>query len=249
MRSPARPPLADPNAFRSGRGWARVAHHATRALPLLVVATGLLLNAGGCSGKKSSPTQPPPGPTAPEPSTPQGVINLFEFSWDNRSIDNYKRVFTADFEFRFAPADTSGNPYIATPWNRTDEIAAGQHLFATAHSVALTLDNPLLVQPDTRPGKDATVHKFIHTTVLLSVADSTDAVTDVTGAADFYVVRGDSADLTGLTLPKDASHWYIDRWDDLTYQGPGPYARGRTTPAVALPARRFSWGSVKRSYR
>jgi len=67
---------------------------------------------------------------------------------------------------------------------------------------------------------------------------------DVSGFANFFLVRGDSAsipdDLRQRGFFPDSTHWYVELWEDDTFSGDG---------ARAMPAKKFTWGSLKAFYR
>ncbi|MEO5617021.1 MAG: hypothetical protein ABIS67_04565, partial [Candidatus Eisenbacteria bacterium] len=64
-------------------------------------------------------------------------------------------------------------------------------------------------------------HQEIKRNVVLSI-DSGDQAFRITGAARFFVVRGDSAlipdDLVQRGFTADANRWYIERWEDETIE-------------------------------
>jgi hypothetical protein len=213
----------------------------------------------------------------PVPSRPDLAIRLFEWCWDHRAIAEYEEIFTDDFLFQFAAADSSGQAFLGGVITRTDEIETARHLFVgggaspPANSISLELDQNLIATSDTRPGKgNATYHQEIVTQVVLRI-DTEEEGYQVTGAARFFLVRGDSAVIPAELLARgfghDASRWYIERWEDETAQAgaykalPGPRdprlaAQGPATgdlatrPARALsPPLPVSWGFVKRVWR
>ena len=72
----------------------------------------------GC-GDKSSPVRPIADP-APSPVSPQQLMRLFEWCYDNRNIDRYAEIFTADFRFVSSALD-----YRDVPWTRDDGCSKG----------------------------------------------------------------------------------------------------------------------------
>ena len=69
----------------------------------------------------------------------------------------------------------------------------------------------------------------------------------IAGAASFYLVRGDSAqippDLQARGLRPDRSRWWIERWEDETLRVPG-------RPGMAtMPGRSITFGELKMLYR
>jgi len=64
------------------------------------------------------------------------------------------------------------------------------------------------------------------------------------GFANFFMVRGDSAlipaDLAARGFRPDSTRWYIERWEDDTFQEVG---------ARAMPTSTATWGTIKVLYR
>ena len=222
-----------------------------RAWPIAL----LLLGVGGCF----NPFDPRIAPVGgiyippPVPSSPQGVIRLFEWCWNNRDITTYKEIFTADFRFVFAPADSAGNQFRDDPVTREMELNIARNLFVgggsapAATSIILNLDPTLRPLADPRPGKNAKWHKEIVTTVDLTIKVEGDQQYRIMGNARFYVVRGDSALIpTELGFPRDSSRWYIDQWNDETLSGAGGAALqpGGAQDLRAGPARRRTAGTA-----
>ncbi|HEY3215597.1 MAG TPA: hypothetical protein VGK93_03805 [Candidatus Eisenbacteria bacterium] len=111
-------------------------------------------------------------------------------------------------------------------------------------SITLDLDRHFLVLGDPRPGKDPRWYKSIRTSVVLTVV-AAGGQTHVTGFANFFLVRGDSAmvppQLQERGLPRDSSRWYLERWEDETC--------GSFDGLRALPTKYTTWGMLKALYR
>ncbi|MBI5170894.1 MAG: hypothetical protein HZA61_15500 [Candidatus Eisenbacteria bacterium] len=203
---------------------------------------------------------------APIPSSPTGVVKLFEWCWQNRDLSRYEEIFTDDYRFTFAEGDSAGQPYRQTPYTRETELTNVGGLFngsedrLAAKSIQLTLDKTMISLPDPRPGKDPKWHRSIRTHVDLTVdLDLGGGSVDkqiVTGNALFFLVRGDSAaipqELADRGFVRDSTRWWIERWEDETLQvgSSGAIAEltraGRgTQPFVVLPPRQVSFGQVK----
>lgn len=219
------------------RGRTRV----TTALLVLV----LVASCGKSSKKPTDPEVPVP----PTPNSPQNALKLLEWCWDQRKADTYREVFTDDFLYDFAPSDTIGITI-----NRTEELAIAENLFSqgvpgkpAATGIVFGLDNPLAVTNDDRPGKSATHHKRIATSVRLNV-NTPGPDYSTSGNAVFYLTRGDSAlipaDLVARGFTADPARWYVDRWSDVTVCPAGKkcvtvgtvklaYAEGPVAPARA----------------
>src|SRR5262249_50565993 len=139
-----------------------------------------------------------------------------------------------------------------------------------ANSISLQLDQNLIAQPDSRPGKqDTTYHQEIVTAVVLRIKTDEEDF-QVTGAARFFMVRGDSAiipaELVARGFHADPGRWYIQRWEGETVGNPPAAVRARGSSGLA--ARRplaeaarvargsaalttpidVTWGFVKRVY-
>lgn len=192
----------------------------------------------------------------PRPSSAVNVLRLFEWCWDHQRIDEYREIFTADYQFQFALVDSAGNPSRRPPLNREEDLETATNLFVRgtateppANRITLDFDNDLRALPDLRRGKDPRFHKEIVTTVLLRIyTDNVDY--EVKGHARFFMVRGDSAlipqELVEIGFTPDSTRWYIERWEDETIEQSAPSARafqpppGRLAAAPAEPAGRLS---------
>ena len=76
----------------------------------------------------------------------------------------------------------------------------------------------------------------------------------VTGAARFFLARGDSAlipaELVARGFRADPGHWYIQRWEDETLGSLAPTAReGGAPPLTTQPTRSTTLCSIKVLYR
>lgn len=191
--------------------------------------------------QQSGIVSPPPAPT-----TPAGVVRLHRWCWENRSVDQYREIFTDDYQFAFAQADSAGQAYLTRPWLREDEMTMAQNMWVgggsrpPATSISITYDQNLNDEPDTRPGMDPIVHRVINTTVnlIVDVGDGTSFT--VQGQANFFVVRGDSAkipqELQDRKFKPDKNRWWIERWEDLYLGGGASLARAPLGPARLVPS-------------
>jgi len=208
----------------------------------------LLLGLGGCFnpfsprlGSKTGVYTPPP-----TPNSPQGIIRLFEWCWNNRDFTAYREVFTADFRFVFAQADSAGNMFREDPVTREMELTIANNLFvgggsaSPASNISLALDPAIRALPDTRDGKNARWHKEILTSVDLAIKTADGAEYRIVGNARFFVVRGDSALIPqDLGVGKDSTRWYIDQWNDETLKGSAATVSDPAGPGDLLAARPF----------
>ena len=223
----------------------------------------LALAFAGCSGSISWPTLVKK-PTAPEPefraTAPVSAVRLLEWCWDHRSLDAYDTLLSDDFFFVCAATDSSGSAFLGHGLARVDEIERARRLFVgggtapPANSISLQLDQNLISQQDTRPGKqDTTYHQEIITSVVLKI-DTEEESFQVTVAARFFLVRGDSAliphELVARGFRPDTTRWYIERWEDESLTStPAPEREAPEPPVRAQPAHRFTWCSIKTLYR
>jgi hypothetical protein len=218
--------------MRSARAW---------ALPALV-----LFFLAGCS--ETHLTRPVN--RAPSPSTPQGVVRLLQWCWNNRDTTRYREVFPDDFWFVFAVGDSAGNLYRDDPFDREDMLECARHLFVgggtfpPAASITLVMDTTLHPINDSRPDKDPRWHKEVRTSVNLTIVTGEGVEYNVTGNATFFVVRGDWALFPpGLGLEPDSTRWYIERWDDNTLSD------ARTLPVASpQPGANTTWGRILALY-
>jgi hypothetical protein len=208
---------------------------------------------------------------APVPSSAANVLRLFEWCYNNKAINEYREIFTDDYRFFFSPLDSAGAEWRGEPWRREDELLSATQLFVggsatepPASSIHLTLDKNFFVYPDPNYPWDSrrTWHSNIRTLVQLRIETSDGNAIDISGAANFYMVRGDSAvipeELRLRGFGPDTSRWYIRRWDDETAQpeAAGLAARPALTVTVSNRGRPgvtslegvqtlTSWGAVK----
>ena len=220
---------------------------ATAILGLAAVSIGCFNPFSPRIGVERGVSIPPP-----VPSTPAGVLRLLAWCYNNRNAVIYQELFTEDYRFVFNAQDSSGNQYTdATPWTRKDEINSATNLFeggsesqSPASSIFLQFDNRFLVYPDTRRGKNGIWHKIITTTVLLNIRTADGNATDITGAAIFYLARGDSAripqELKDRGFDRDSSRWYIERWEDETVQ-PALSGLAESGERAARPSAADDW--------
>jgi hypothetical protein len=206
----------------------------------------LLLGVSGCF----NPFDPRIAPTTgiyippPTPNSPQNVIRLFEWCWNNRDITAYREIFTDDFRFIFALGDSAGNLFRDEPVTREMELNIARNLFVgggsapPATSIVLALDPTLRAMPDSRPGKNPRWHNEILTSVDLTIKTEDGAEYRILGDARFFVVRGDSALIPKeLGFGPDSTRWYIDQWHDETLQGASTAILAPAGPGSSRAAR------------
>lgn len=230
----------------------------------------LLLGLGSCFNPFDPLIAPTTGVYVPPPSpdSPQGVIRLFAWCYNNRDATMYQQLFTSDYVFVFATGDSAGNQFREDPLDREEELTIARNLFqgggaaSPAASISLVLDATLYPLDDSRPGKNPKWHKEVPTSVNLTIETEEGVQYNVTGNATFFVVRGDSAKIpSDLSLKPDSTRWYIERWEDYTLSlnaslaprpaGTPSWSRvrdGLTVPAAwaqAGPTLDVTWGFIK----
>src|SRR5262245_5322303 len=203
---------------------------------------------------------------SPVPDSPANVLRLLEWCYKNRAIFEYRELFDNEYRFVFGVRDPDGNAYRDNPCTREDEVESTTHLFQggdanqpAASSITIFLDKSFSVGDDPqRPGR---WHKLIRTSVQLRIV--TDQQREVSGFANFFLVRGDSAvipeELQQRGFKRDSTRWYILRHEDDTFQDQGAAAAAGASPVQAVhgarPAKatgwpfQVSWGALKHSYR
>jgi hypothetical protein len=220
-----------------------------------LVSIALALAVASCA---SHPTTAPPASRVvdiPRPNSPANSTRAVLDCWRLQVATQFDSLMTDDFQFVFAPSDTAANAYRARPWTREDELASAYHMLAGGGSrppirdIQVVFDTNLVALPDPRPGKDPTWHKLIRTRVDVTASEEWDGmgrVRTITGYAQFYLVRGDSAsipaDLVQRGWGPDPSRWWLQRWDDETL--PNGVAGAHPSPATQT-----SWGQLKADYR
>jgi hypothetical protein len=194
----------------------------------------------------------------------------------------YGEVLSEDFYWLCSSADSAGAEWRDTRWTRVDELIFARNLFLggnasqpAASSINLRFDPNFFVSPDPDyaffPEPNRTVprdplgrwHKNIRTTVNLRIGTEDGASFEILGHANFFVVRGDSAnipeELKLLGSKPDSTRWYIRRWDDETGSSGGLSGdlRSRAVTAIARrpgalraqPSRNATWCALKAAYR
>ena len=251
------------------------------ALALLALPVGV----AGCFNPFSPRLAPVLGHStpAPVPNSPSNLLRLFEWCYNNRAITEYRELFTDDYRFVFDPVDSTGKEYSGTPWTREDELISTTHLFVggsadlePATRITMRLDQNFFVSSDPNYLKwdpQGRWHKNIRTQIQFNYSTESGDLEEVSGAASFYLVRGDSAlipqELRLLGFGPDPNRWYVRQLNDetahpevtmaLTAGGAlrvpstasADRSAGPARSALALgdPPIVVSWGYVKAYYR
>jgi hypothetical protein len=223
-----------------------------------LLALALLL--AGCSdhGRPPLATTPAPQPGFTADS-PVNAVRLLEWSWDHRDLDRLRGLFTDDYLFLCAASDSAGNAFQGRALTRLDELESAHHVFVgggvapPATGIALQFDRNLIAQPDGRAGKqDESLYQEIATSLVLRIITD-DNEFQVSGAARFFLVRGDvaliPAELAAQGARPDPGRWYIERWEDETSRAGFAPARAREPLLGTEPAKSTTFCSVKTLYR
>lgn len=178
-------------------------------------------------------------------------MELFASSWERRDREGYEALLADDFQFVFAPADSSGSRFPGGLLGRNLELTAARALFETgssnhprANSISFRLTSDPGVVPDSRPGKQPTWHQEVHSVLNLTVRTD-EAVYRILARLRAFLVRGDSASLPHVDPPPspDTTHWYLERIEEL-----GPVALAPTVSFRTLPSVSLTWGGLKAAY-
>jgi hypothetical protein len=181
----------------------------------------------------------------PTADSPSDAARLLQWCWTRLDTTSYRTLFTADYQFVFAALDPSGNAYRSTPWTREDERISFHHLVAggdanqpRATYASCLLDRNFRVTDDPRPGKTSPWHRLIRTSATVLVVTEA-GEQSISGYVNFFLVRGDSAAVTGPGV-RDSTRWYVERWEDDTFLDYG---------AQAMPTKKATWDWLKVLYR
>lgn len=204
------------------------------AVVALVAALALI----GCSRS----TQPP-GASSPPPiaDSPEHALERIRFAWEHRDTVSNGTLPAANFWYGFLVSDSATNPWGNTPWNRAQELIFARHLFAggapsgapAATGIAFSFQSQPIPTADSRPGRNPLWHQEASTIVAVKI-DRSDGSSVLIGApVRFFLVRGDSADLTpemiAAGMAKSSGLWYLEGWNDLN-----------TTPSSNAKLNRFA---------
>lgn len=222
-----------------------------RLAALAALVTAVVLS--GCYNPFSPRIAPIAGISVPPPapSSASNLLRLFEWCYNNKAIAEYREIFDANYRFVFSPLDSAGSAYRGTPWTREDEMISTTQLFVggsadqpAASNIRLNLDKNFNVYADpeyARWDPYGRWHQNIRTQVVLNILTGDGSAIDISGAANFFLVRGDSA-----TIPdelrdrfgRDSTRWWIRKWVDETAQDIGGPLAARPVGGGGLIVRR-----------
>jgi hypothetical protein len=178
----------------------------------------------GCGGGGGDPPDGPDVPVPPTPDSPANAVRLLEWCWEQLDEVTYRDVFTEDFRYAFAPADSLPANSTLT---REEELEVANALLQNgtggkpaATRIVFDLNSTLTAFPDSRPGKHPTWHKELRSNGVRVIVITPAQTYSVVAPMTFYVVRGDSAalppDLISRGFTPDPNRWYVERWEDQT---------------------------------
>jgi hypothetical protein len=244
----------------------RTTHRRARTAIAITVLAATALGLAGCFNpffpliSSSRGVSEPP----PLPISPVSTLRLFGWCWENRAIEEYRELFTDDYQFVFSQLDSAGNAFRDVPWTREDEMISATNLFVgggaepPADRITLDFTNTLREFSSRIDGHDPKWHRQIDAEVNLRVQRG-DNTLEVRGFGTFFFVRGDSAalpeELVQRGFQPDSNRWYIERWEDNTVQTGAFAARTPVSVATAasyqivaqgpLPPSLNTWGAIK----
>ena len=221
----------------------------TRTWSTVLIAAVVAASLGACG--RASRTMAPEN-TAPVPTSPGLAVRALEWAFVNRDVEVLAELLTEDMLFGTAGLDSAGNPSRVEK-DRAWLLACAENMFngsaehPPASSITLAFDRNFVALPDTRPGFQVdSLFKTIRTSLDFKVNIGEGDIFEVSGYAQFYLVRGDIAaiprDLIDRGFVKDRNRWWISRWEDETVEGPG--APG----ASAHPTKMATFGSILELY-
>jgi hypothetical protein len=152
--------------------------------------------------------------------SPIGLMRRFEHAYEERDLDRYRELFTADF--LFLPSDPEVAARCPNGWHREDEIASADHLFhgftdrmgvyrPAATRIVLDL-SPYEEQADPEhPDSTAYYRRYDVPSVTLQIWTPAQNFFISDQEHVYYVVRGDAAVLDE-SQERSADVWYIRKW-------------------------------------
>jgi hypothetical protein len=230
----------------------------------LALALVLLPLAAGCAFKPDTGGGGP-GPTIPLNTTPENLMARFDGMYEAKNLGEYKLLFTSDFRFTFSSqSDAELVTLYGNSWGKDDEVESTSHLFegfqsseppdfptySPATNITMDLRGPQYLDDLIRPDSSAFYKYVVVPTVDLQITvfiGSVETTYEISAPHDFYLVRGDVAQLDP-DQEASADRWYIYRWDDKSPRvGAAVAPRLSSTYGGERPVA-ISWGHLKGSY-
>lgn len=161
------------------------------------------------------PFEPPGNGTGEPPAgftTPAGVLELIEQSYNERDIEKYKSALKRDvFVFYFNPADvgeTVNGYVIPQSWTYTEDTSATKNMFEKAYDVDLLIFTENIPKPE--PG--ATEFYITQVHIDLKVMEN-----ESKGYRAYYGYCNFKFVNTGTS---EEPHWLLTTWWDFTRDQP-----------------------------
>ena len=213
--------------------------------PLLTL--GLLLGAAVASaGSDSLPAE-----SLPVPDSPLGAVHRLILAYEQRLLDPYAALLSADFRFLFA--DSESRAAYPNGFTREDEIASAQHLFngftdragvrrPAAQSIEVISDSFWVAPEPARPDSAAWYRVVVAENVRLRVTlEGGDGFATSPMRHEFHVARADAA-VCLRGQPADLDHWFVRLWvenprPDLVVRAPRPQEQAPAPVAAIAPGR------------
>jgi hypothetical protein len=196
---------------------------------ILPLVLGSLVGCPWSPGK--NPVIPPPVSKYLPQSSMVNVLANLKTAYEDRHLEEYKKLFSQDYAFVFSPADY-GNPDDPTPqqWGRDEEFTSTENMFHNELVDKITLDYVAGVpeRADTLmyPGRTWKM-KVDNANLQVSTrnAEGEQLIYQVPGTTEMFFFREVLTTLASDGRPT----WYIFRWEDQPI--------GAAAVAAAVPAR------------
>ena len=195
-----------------------------------------------------------PAESLPAPDSPLGAVHRLILAYEERLLDPYAALLSADFRFLFGdPESRAAHP---EGFSREDELASAEHLFhgftsdagvpmPAAQSIAIAMDTVWVAPEPSRPDSAAWYRVVVAENVRLRVT-LVGGVGFATNPMrhEFHVARADAA-VRVPGQPADLDHWLIRLWVEepdagataTTTQAPDP----PPAPVAAIAPRRMAF--------
>ena len=190
---------------------------------------------GACSPK---PCPPPASNYLPQTSSANVFANL-QMAYGERRLDEYRKLFAADFVFVFNPTDPI-DPHHPNPpqWGLFDELSSTENMFTDTLVSKIEISSYSLGVPERvdslyyGPRAWKVRVDDVNLQVYTRKEDGTRLTLLVEGATEVFFFReepGNPSPVNGRPT------WYVFRWEDQ--------------PIGGMKTERASWGAVKNLFR
>jgi ketosteroid isomerase-like protein len=115
-----------------------------------VLAACLLVALGGCADRSVGPD----GPTYPDQSTPDHVMEKLVQAYEAMDAGAYLECLAEDFVFFLNPEDVASDPGLPEYWDRAEEQVVAGLMFADTTSIEDVRLTLTVVSADSLPGED-----------------------------------------------------------------------------------------------